>query len=484
MSERVPAVETYEYIRSSASNRTNFLSGNSTHLDLGGLSDYPKFPDGIIRHVDNEGKTFTSSRFMPGLLRNKDFVGGVSESFKAAQHFYLQQAANVIFHENDMSEYEQAAQINHLRRLGEELYGVPDPSYIAMMKTGLMSKISSKDFPEGSETSCLRSELEHGFVFEGQDGISVDVRPVFLEGQEDNSEEFPALSEKARQALGNYLQPLSDIVDRVVQGVDPESPVPRGVGFEWMKQAAALLKAEQGIDIAVEQDFTASSCAWNSERNCVLVGMLQSEWKDLASFKRSLSHEFCHGIRSARGKTNPNKEHLGYGVYSITGDGFAAGYLDFEEGLMSVVEKVFVGEDVEWGMQAFSYYLTIGLLYEERTPREVFEIIRRIRILSTVKSGTESPPDKTVVASGNNTIAALERVCKGMPMRNPIHKSGKGVFYNKDLCYFSGKIKAVNYINHLAETLDGDELIVAIDRLFMGKIDNTVPDHLEYAEIN
>ncbi len=166
-----------------------------------------------------------------------------------------------------------------------------------------------------------------------------------------------------------------------------------------------------------------------------------------------LGHEWAHIARSL-----PYEKAL----IPMLGTGMS-GYLEFEEGVTSCVEKALNGKRGAQALTGFDRYVNIGLAtFGQRNFREVFEIRWRMLYLAET--------DRTLTQRERREKA--EELAFSQTMRA---FRGTGYLPNyKDLVYYNGSVKVWQYIQQM-----GGNYECLMHELFeMGKIDPTNEQHL------
>lgn len=466
-------VEAYEYFSGGEERQkrlADFLSGKSTHLDL----DYPLLEDDSqIKKIYNHNSTATWSG---------ENYKTVTNEYELAQAALVLQAAAARRLLLDGDKEQLALAEERLKTINAELFGLPDRELVLSAKKVALDLIGNRSFT--GRAAEIFNDLKAGFTFKGQDGIEVVVRP-FLTGDElkniEAAKELPRLNQDALRRLHekiteefNYAHKLiEDYWTKYIVERDEDerviNPEDAKILFEICIAAYPDLVDGTHINVLYEKNSTATS--WSSEKNAVVVAGKRKPFKDIEEFYGVFVHEFgVHGRRWMNGKNSTTPE-LSKGVYTITDDGDVADYLTFEEGLAATLQKAANGKSEKWDMASLGLYLVAGLANEERSDREIFEILTRIRALVKIKKGESDTTDKIYSDASKDTLTQVVRIFRGMPKATDHNQAA---VYLKDMAYLSGKVKVIEYLNSMTNLSD-DEWSQRYQKLFLGKVDNSEP---------
>lgn len=315
------------------------------------------------------------------------------------------------------------------------------------------------------------------------------------------SQTFNELNKRMRKILGaewmakvDLSKPLprlsSEVVDYLRQFIDHNFGDIRGAIFDrWQEESDELMrktgeKYQAGpeeiveyfelaleffnkkwpSDIKVLLDENQSALSWNGEKRAVMVGAKRAPIKSAKVMFSKIVHELLvHGQRAVRGeKIHPI---LGIGLFT------RESYLDFEEGLATILETVSQGKDLTWDMSTLGLYINIALADKGASFDDIYEINWRLRALELMDNGKYS--EENVLVQKRNAYNQTVRVFRGTPMALEFNGDRLVLFYGKDLAYLSGKLKAIKYLNNavLSGKLDLNEML-------SGKFDPTNEKHV------
>lgn len=466
-------VEAYEYFAGGEERQQrldDFLSGSTTHLDL----DYPLLED------DSQIKNIYDHNNHSAWTSENSYT--VTNEYELAQAALVLQAAAArrLLLNGDREQLALAE--DRLKTINAELFGLPDRKLVLSAKKQALMLIGNKEFTGKAKT--IHGELVSGFVYKGQDGIEVSVKPFINEeelGDLESAAELPRLSEKALELLHEKITQEFNYAYKIIEDYwdnnisrreDDDRKINSNdakVLFELCIKSYPELVEGLSVNVMYEENSTATS--WSSEKNAVVVAGKRKPFKDVDEFFGVFVHEFgVHGRRWMNGK-NSTMPELSKGVYTITDNGDVVDYLTFEEGLAAIMQKAASNKIEKWDMASLGLYLVAGLANEERSDREIFEILNRIRALARVKKGETDINDKLWSEVSKDTLGQVVRIFRGMPKATD---TSQAAVYLKDMAYLSGKVKVIEYFNKMA-FLPKEEWTQKYEKLFLGKIDNSEP---------
>jgi hypothetical protein len=471
LERRAQHVEAYEYFNGGEKRKkilNDFLSGRTTHLDL----DYPLLDD------NSEIKKIYNHNLGLGFKESDT----VSNEFESAQAALVLQAAAArrLLQKGDKDQLIRAEE--RLREMNAELFGLPDRKLVLSAKKAALKMLIGKTFT--GKAAQIYDELNSGFVYRGQDGEEVSVRP-FLMSEElneiDTSPDLPQLNEKALGMLYEKITAEFSYAHKIIEQYWKENVEPRTEEERVINPNDAKVLFEScisgyfgtpnGINIKVLYEENSTSTNWSSEKNAVVVAGQRKPFKDVDEFFGVFIHEFgVHGRRWMNGKKSDTPE-LSTGVYTVNNDGDVVDYLSFEEGLAGTMQKAARNKKENWDMASLGLYLVAGLANEGRSDREVYEILTRVRALAKLKKGETDISEKVWEDSKKDTLNHVVRLFRGMPKAT---NKNQAAVYLKDMAYLSGKVKVIQFLNDMSELSESD-WTTKYNQLFMGKIDNSEP---------
>ncbi len=452
------ALQTYEFLNGGPERKGNV--GNFTEEDsLQLVLDYPTLEGSkdIDKHVSNLRQCITEEE-------------GISATpeYRLAEAYWLQAARRI----NDDVRSVKQPEVDSFQELNEALYSKPDEAVVAQILDRVWSSI---DMKRGSIVDPLIEELKTGFTFISHSGESIDVPP--LPRVEKNSEPLPILSEKALEWVNDKLQEELKPVNDLFQSYYDEHIATREDKRIQPEDIATLF--EMGVelqnlkDVQVTRDEEADALSWSSAVCAVVVGMQR---KPIGSVKELLgvyAHEVgVHGVRYMNGK-KLGDESLASGLYTEADADENPDYLTFEEGLASIAQKVAQGKNETWDIASMGNYLNISLAHMGWSPRQVQEVMSRVRIINSTKITDEQIKPEVVEKAKTATATQVVRTFRGTPSDDVMRTSdGVVLHYAKDLSYAAGKIKAIKLINELVN-LPEPQRTEQWNMLFLGKYDPT-----------
>ncbi len=463
--EQSLALQTYEYFNGGSGRQNlleDFTSGGSLELEL----DYPKLSSRIVDcHVDNLDR-----------LAYQDDEDGLDATveFRLAEAYFLKQAARL----NDVPEADQAT-IDHFQEMNEQLYGAPDPEVVSQILRKLWQDILACRSPA---TEHLIDKLKNGFTFTAQTGEQLIV-PALPEVEEGH-DTLPALDGKIHDWLKNYLSGELASARQIFQEYFDQKPQPDADKVFLPEDVACLFEeaaASIGMEISVIRDESGTNLSWSSINRAVRVGMRRKSINSVDELLGFFAHEvYIHGQRSFNGADLDSKS-LESGLFTLADKNEDPSYLGFEEGLATVVQKTISGKEM-WNIASIGNYLNIALASLGWTPRQIFEVMSRVRMV--IGADKESPQISPEVAkkAEEYTLTQLVRTFRATPA-DKVYKTsdGKTLHYAKDLAYAAGKVKAITFLNEI-KCLPDDAKIAEWERLLVGHYDPTNHYHRELVE--
>lgn len=466
-------VEAYEYFTGGKDRQrrlNDFLSGKTTHLDL----DYPLLEDDSkIKRIYNHNSiaSWTGENYKT-----------VTNEYELAQAALVLQAAAArrLLLNGDTEQLALAE--DRLKTINAELFGLPDRQLVLSAKKAALRLVDKKQFT--GKAAKIYQELKSGFIFKGEDGVEVNVKS-FLNDEEsanlDSALELPRISDEALKRLHEKITEEFSYAHKIVEDYWSDQIATRAEEDRLINSVDAKILFEKcissypglvdgaHINVLYEENSTATS--WSSEKNAVVVAGKRKPFKDVDEFFGVFVHEFgVHGRRWMNGKNSTIPE-LSKGVYTITDSGDVVDYLTFEEGLAATMQKAASNKGEKWDMASLGLYLVAGLADEERSDREIFEILNRIRALAKIKKDATEITEKLWADASKDTLTQVVRIFRGMPKATD---SSQAAVYLKDMAYLSGKVKVIEYLNSMSKLPD-DEWGQRYEKLFLGKIDNSEP---------
>lgn len=459
------ALQTYKFFNGGSSRKDNvsrFVSGESVQLEL----DYPILEDSkdIDRHVSNLRQCITW----------KEETSATPE-YRLAEAYFLQASRRI---NGDIRSVKQP-EVDAFQELNESLYGAPDEAVVAQMLDRVWSCIDAK---RGSVANPLIDELKNGFTFIANTGESVDVPPLPMPRLENNLEPLPVLSEEAYDWLSDKLKEEFQPVNTLFQSYYDAHINEREDKRIQPEDSAILFEMAVGLqkltDVRIMRDELATSLSWSSADNAVIVGMQRDPIDTTEELLGAYVHEVgVHGKRHMNGK-KIGDESLASGLYTEADADENPDYLTFEEGLTSTLQQVAQGKKEDWdiditGHDSMGHYLNIFFAYAGWSPRQIQEVMSRVRIINSTKISDEQIKEDVVKKARLGTASQVVRAFRSTPSDKILRTSdGITLHYSKDLTYAAGKIKAIKLINELVK-LPEPQRSEKWSMLFEGKYDPT-----------
>ncbi|MCD8561550.1 hypothetical protein LRY29_00525 [Candidatus Saccharibacteria bacterium] len=249
--------------------------------------------------------------------------------------------------------------------------------------------------------------------------------------------------ELIKQDLVDLYPGLQELIDRatmVGETVSPQDAVPL---FQELLRIAGL-----DSEWTVELKSGGRSAETSSSRKVVYIGERRASFKNGLDALAVGFHEAIVHAGRAQGVSLP-------------------GYLDFEEGIATLLQQVISGEKRTPGVQ---YYLSIGLQLgmdrsEPRSYRDTFEILWRREALLMDRDGKEVDIEKARVQA-----------------QRQVHRTRRGgAVDTRDAAYFVGAQKAAAWLNGISE-LPAEERRQVLRLALSHRADPTLQHHVSYIE--
>lgn len=234
---------------------------------------------------------------------------------------------------------------------------------------------------------------------------------------------------------------------------------------EYFELALEFFNEKWSSDIKVLLDENQSALSWNGAKRAIIVGAKRAPIKSPKVMFGKIVHELLvHGQRAVRGeKIHPI---LSIGLFDN------GSYLDFEEGLATILEAISQGKVLTWDMSNLGLYINIALADKGASFDDIYEINWRLRALELMDKGKYS--EENVLVQKRNAFNQVVRVFRGTPMAPEFNQDGVLLFYAKDLAYLRGKMKAIEYLNGECLKKGGIDL----DKVLSIKFDPTNEEHV------
>lgn len=400
-----------------------------------------------------------------------------SLSFRQAEMSYVKLLAQLDYMvEHDAASAEIMPLAHHVRQVGEILYGAPNPQIADAAYNELWGMINGKELHPSAQQ--LKDELENGFVYQG-----IPCAP--LGKATDPAARLPRYDENpALEWFGEIvLERNADIhalVDtfwdqKVAQHGSDYVCVPEDI-VEVFRAVIDLRDPGHTSGVSVKLIPGKTALSWESPELSVHVGDKRQAISSADELFAKILHEFGKHGQSCIDGLASDTPVLGTGLYTETG---RPDYLTFEEGVATTAEEIVGHEVPQWEVSMLGHYINISEATRNGHDfREIFEKSWRYRLLAQLKPGqevTQAMIDKHQSAA----YTACVRIFRGTPLNIQDQYPGTvPLTFNKDLAYLNGRVLTLQYIDECY----GRDDKAAIELLFHGKFDPTIPEQREIAE--
>lgn len=400
-----------------------------------------------------------------------------SLSFRQAEMSYVKLLAQLDYTvEHEAPSAEVVPLATHVRQVGEILYGVPHQQIADAAYNELWNIIDGKELHPSAQ--LLRDELENGFVYQG-----IPCSPLGRAGDSEarlpRYENNPALEWFGEIVLEKNAD-IRALVDAFwEQKIAEHGPeyvcVPEDI-VEAFEVVIELRDPSHESGVGVKLIAGKTALSWESPELSVHVGGKRQPIKSADELFAKILHEFGKHGQSCIDGLASDTPVLGTGLYTETA---RPDYLPFEEGVATTAEEIVGDEMPQWEVSMLGHYINVAeAAHNGHDFREVFEKSWRYRLLAQVTPGQEVTP---AMIDKHKSVAytACVRIFRGTPLN--IHDQYPGTIpltFNKDLAYLNGRVLALSYIEECYQR--GDK--AAIELLFRGKFDPTIPEQREIAE--
>ena len=372
------------------------------------------------------------------------------------------------------------------RQMNQELYGrLDEKDGNAILRT-IWNRVDGRLAPGGDlkgdrRAEALYAELNCGFTlndyeiaglprkFETENEyMSSQGLPKFNEGEPGKvldwvGEHFNANYGWMRQAIEAKWQDKQEVHGEEYAATPAEV-------VEFFEDIINLDGPNREHGVQVEVKPGANALSWNANMRAVRVGENRTPFKNPEALYQKVLHEYAvHGGRSLNGfKTG--LPIMGTGVYTKDDEGKWSSYGVFEEGFATLVEASVADKKPDWTVVNLAKPLGIALA----------ELTWRYAALMNAKKAQgedqATVSDELIEKSQDTTYRQALRIFRGNQLDLAEHGiDNVPVTYNKDLSYFTGRMKAMDYMVELYEQGDTDGL----DGLLEAKIDPTVPEQAD-----
>lgn len=459
------ALQTYEYFAGGderSENTEDFTQGKTLQPKL----DYPSLSSSSIdRHIQN-----LTILLPENSLSETDSPVSASVEYRLAEAYFLKTSEKL---NNPLGSISQE-QVDYFQKMNQEIYGEPDMEIFNTMLNFIWQNLEQK---RGPATDKIVSELETGFTFESENGERLEIpalpSPQSIEATTTLPELTPEASEWVRSKILEEIAPAKTAIEEYyTKEIEPRED--KAIYPEDMIVLLQIGKNALGLgDVEVIANTNATALSWSSADSAIVVGMKRKPFTDVNSLLGVFAHEvMVHGRRYINGK-NLGDESLANGLFTEADEGEDPSYLTFEEGLATMIQNATLGKGETWNIASMGHYLNIVLAHMGWSPRQIQEVMYRIRTVLKLDSKTETLDRSIVEKSKQEATTGIVRVFRGTPTDKELRtSSGVTLHYAKDLAYASGRVKAMKHLNEIV-MLPEDQRNEAWQKLFQGKFDPT-----------
>lgn len=423
----VVGLQVYEYFRNSANEqKQDFISGKILDLDL-------SYPDLTLEKIKEIKTPMLQSlvTLMSGEknLKNEALYNAIE--YRYGELFLMDMSRVMNSDSVTNEEHEEAQQL--FVQANEALYGKPIIEIFNALASKTIVERTFIDLSDSDEVRGLKHEL-HSLIGHVDKTDFESFRP-------------------SDQLVARIGELVHERFDELVSHIAPEEEY----GVTEMTEAIKISLEKMGgkeLGWKVEIIPNSSALAVSAHQKIVEVGENRPKIKGDVLEGKILHELGVHTGRSIRA------EKAGW-LSAAYGQ---EGYLDFEEALATALEDSYHGKFDDHGK---NYQLIAGLTYgydnhSPRNFRETFEVMWRVNAIGKIKEGIIT--EKEMTNAKSNAYTSCMRLFRGTTGLQ------KGVVYLKDLAYFNGQESVWNVLKGVKTQED-------FDLLFVGKLNNSKPDH-------
>lgn len=422
----VAGLQTYEYFANkAAAGFDEFIKGKEEHLRLG---EYMRLSRAKLESLAVAMEEAMAS-LLVGEQNNQSRALFNALEYRLSELFLLMMAADT--NNSGLPDEKRAEALDWFRQANETIYGHPDPElFAAVAKRDLLP------VPAGDHMQAVQLYTE----LHGQLGEIPQTDREIYKPSEQLKERIEGL---ARERFGD-----------LVSHIDADKNYTRDEAKAALETALDKIEGARELGWQIADKPGSATLAVSSHQKIVEFG------ENRAAMDGELTKKAVHelGVHVTRAV---NAMRAGW-LSAAYGQ---EGYLDFEESLANILSEAYAGEYKNDGAK---YYLAIGLALGQdgqppRSDREVFDVMWRQLAIKEAKPGQDVTPEN--ITQGKKDAALLcMRIFRGTPGNLP------GVVYSKDLSYFRGQ-------QRVWQVLEDVQTVEDLDRLLLGKLDNSNPDH-------
>lgn len=468
------SLQTYEFLDGGQERAVaieDFVLGRTLELDL---------PYSKLDTVELEEELRLLAADLTNLSSDNEDPICATPDYRLAEVYWLMAASRLSQRSGqEISQYE----IDSFQQLNSEIYGEPDPRIESAMLGQVWQRISEVNGVDFEEAIY---ELENGFIFTAEDGSSIEVPPLPKPSNE--LETILNLDQDIAEWLKDYLNSILAPARAVIQEYYHSMPGPDEEKVFSAQDIVEVFKTAKNemrlFDIDVRLSKESATLSWSTRENAVIVGSRRVPVDSVNELVGLFAHEvFWHGGRSACGILSGNLA-LQSGLFTLADEGEQPSYLNFEEGMASIIQSLVTGDDY---MPDFSrsmgHYMNISLANRGWTPRQIFEVMKRVRIIYGFDDSTVISESRPWSKASEETSSQVVRAFRGTPSKLALHTSdGVTLHYAKDLSYADGEIRAKSYLNYQFKSASHEERVSLMNYLLSGKFDPTNARQKQYTD--
>lgn len=385
------------------------------------------------------------------------------------------------------------------RQMNQELYGRLDENDGNAILRTIWNRVDGRFVPGGDlegdkQAMALYTELSNGFTLNDYE-IPGLPREFETEDGYTSSQELPKLNEgepgKVLDWVGEHFNANYGWMRQAIEDKWQAKKEARGEDYtatpaevvEFFEDIINRDDPDHEHGVQVEVKPGANALSWNANMRAVRVGENRTPFKNPEALYHKVLHEYTvHGGRSLNG-FETGLPIMGTGVYTKDDEGKWSSYGVFEEGFATLVEASVADKKPDWTVVNLAKPLGIALAEQGHDFRSVYELTWRYAALMNAKKAKGEDQatisDELIEKSQNTAYRQALRIFRGNQLDLAEHGiDNVPITYNKDLNYFTGRMKAMDYMVELYEQ-GGTDGLDGLDRLLKAKIDPTVPEQAD-----
>ena len=398
---------------------------------------------------------------------------------------------------DEEGEAELREKLELARQMNQELYGrLDEKDGNAILRT-IWNRVDGRLAPGGDlehdeQAETLYAELNYGFTAPGGHEVAGLPQGFEVEGEPVSPQELPKFNEgepgRVLDWAGKHFNARYGWMRQAIEAKWQDKQEVHGEEYtadpaeivEFFEDIIARDDPDHEHGVQVEVKPGANALSWNSNVRAVRVGENRTPFKKPEALYQKVLHEYAvHGGRSLNG-FETGLPIMGTGVYTKDNEGKWSSYGVFEEGFATLVEASVADKKPGWTVVNLAKPLGIALAEQGYDFHSVYELTWRYAALMNAKKdkGEDQATisDELIEKSQNTAYRQALRIFRGNQLDLAEHGiDNVPVTYNKDLNYFTGRMKAMDYMVELHQQNN----TAGLDRLLKAKIDPTVPEQAD-----